>query len=132
MNTMTDNDQATYHELEQFLLSGTTENSFKGLDFPEVSIGQRETQRTPCDGISVDVEDADGTTVENDVRVVDVSPQGMCLHFLDEEPEEDTMLKFWFAADGKYRRFALCRVVHCTCQRYGSSFDGCHVGVQFC
>lgn len=93
MNVTTDNDRATYLEVERFLLSGTTE-TFEGLDFHELGVGQRETQRTPCDGISVDVEDADGITIENDVRVVDVSPQGMCLHFSDEEPEEDAMLKF--------------------------------------
>lgn len=122
------NDLATFVEVERFLMAGATEGSFRALEFPEVNIGQRETQRTPCDGLSVDVEDADGGTIENHVRVVDVSPTGVGLYFSDAVPEEDDVVQLWFSAPPHdHRRYTLCRVVHCQEGR-----NGCRVGLQFC
>ena len=121
-------DLATAVEVEKFFMSGTTENSFRALDFPEVVCGQRETQRTPCDGLSVDIEDADGATIEDHVRVVNVSPNGVGLYFSDAVPEEDDMVQLWFfAPPHDHRRYTLCRVVHCQEER-----NGCRVGLQFC
>lgn len=126
--TAAGNDLATTVEVERFFMSGATESTFRALEFPEVGIGQRDTQRTLCDGLSVDVEDADGVTIENNVRVVNVSPTGVGLFFIDAVPEEDDVVQLWFfAAPHDHRRYTLCRVVHCQDGR-----NGCQVGLQFC